>query len=154
MATAKPFTMEQLTPRHFQIMDLAVQGLPSGEIAKRINLGGAYVSTIMAAPNFQHQLAMRRAKFEERLDDKIVNTTIEAGNVLKQNAIRAANKMVSLLDSGTPGLQKSAAADIMDRVGLAKQTQQNVDVNAKVVVLDAKSASVIETLLAEESDLL
>jgi len=151
--SSEALTMEQLTPRHYQIMDLVIQGVKSGQIAKRLDIGHSYVSTILGGPNFQHQLTMRRAKFQDKLDEKIVNTTVEAGNVLKAAAVRAANRMANLVDAGTPGLQKSAAADILDRVGLAKQTQQNIDVSAKVVVLDAKSASVIEDLLAEDKDL-
>ena len=145
-----PSAMEQLTPRHFMIMDLLIQGSKTGEIAKRIGMTHAWVCTIVNDASFQHRLAIRRAKFTEKLDEKAINTVIEAGDTLKKHAVDAANKLVEMLDTGTPGLQKASAVDILDRVGIGKQTQNSTSVSSKVVIIDEKSATVIEKLLIEE----
>ena len=137
--------MEKLTPRSFQIIDLVVQGVKSGQIAKRLSLSHAYVSQIMSAPQFQHQLAMRREKVQDRMDGQIVDSTIEASNKLKKHAIDAANKMVELLDNGSANLQKSAAAEILDRTGV--KTDDKAQVAAAVIVIDDKSAAVIKQAL-------
>ena len=146
-------TMEQLTPRHFEIIDLAIQGLKSGEIAKRMKLTLPYVSTIMGAPNFQHQLAMRRERYVDKLDDKIINSTVEAGNVLKENAVKAANTMVALLDNGSAPIQRQAAAEVLDRAGVQKQNPSTL-IERQTVVIDEKSAKIItETLKIEQGSL-
>ena len=147
-----PSAMEQLTPRHFMIMDLIIQGCKTGDIAKRLGLAHAYICTIVGDASFQHRLAMRREKFTEKLDERVINTVIEAGDALKENAKRAADKLVMLLDTGTPGIQKAAASDILDRVGLGKQTQSLTSVSSKVVIIDEKSATIIENLLTEEKN--
>ena len=144
--------MEQLTPRAYEIIDLAIQGLRSGAIAKRLELTHPYVCTIMSAPNFQHQLAMRREKLSDKIDDKIVNTTVEAGNVLKENAIRAANKMVDLLDNESAPIQQKAASEILDRTGIAKQLTSSSTLQQQVVIVDEKSAMIIKETLMIEKD--
>lgn len=145
--------MEQLTPRHFEIIDLTIQGLKSGQIADRLGLSHPYVSTVMAAPNFQHSLAMRRASFVDKLDEKVINTTVEAGNILKEAAVRAANNLVNKLDCSSDPLQVKAACEILDRSGVPKQAPSSVTMTQQVVIIDEKSAKVIQEMLLIEKDL-
>ena len=83
------------------------------------------------------------------MDGQIVDSTIEASNKLKKHAIDAANKMVELLDNGSANLQKSAAAEILDRTGV--KTDDKAQVAAAVIVIDDKSAAVIKQALAVDN---
>lgn len=144
---------EQLTPRAAQIMDFAIQGLTSGQIAKRIDLSHPYICTIMSAPNFQHQLAIRREKLEERIDDKVANATVEAGTVLKEKAVKAAERLVELVDSENDPLALRASESVLDRVGVSKKTDGGIKLNQQIVIVDDKVARRIqETLEMERND--
>ena len=57
-----------LTPRSMKIMDMVIEGLKSGMIAKELDLTVQYVSTIIHAPQFQHQLAIRRENYQDHFD--------------------------------------------------------------------------------------
>ena len=144
--------MEQLTPRATQIMDLAIQGLKSGAIAKRLDLSHPYICTVMSAPNFQHQLSIRRGKLEDKIDEKIVNTTVEAGNEIKKHAVEAARKMVDLLDNDSPAIVHRAAADVLDRAGVCKKSDQGVKMQQQVVIIDNKTAKIIEETMLMDAE--
>jgi hypothetical protein len=139
-------TTDRISPRANKIMDYYIQGLQSKEIAQRLNLTARYVGEIINAPNFQHQLAIRRARIEEQLDGKIVDSTIEAAEQLKIHAKAAAEKLVGLLDSESESTALKSSTEILDRAGVVSQKQGPV-ANATVVLVDEKSATLIaETL--------
>lgn len=143
---------EQLTPRAVQIQDLAIQGLTSGQIAKRLDMSHPYICTIMSAPNFQHQLAIRRAKLEDRIDDKVANATVEAGTILKGASIEAAKKLVDLVDSSNDPLALRASESVLDRVGVSKKTESGVAMIQQVVIIDDKVAKTIQETLEMETE--
>lgn len=145
---------EQLTPRATQIMDLAIQGLRSGQIAERLGLSHPYVCTVMSAPNFQHQLAIRRERLEDRIDEKVANATVEAATILKENAVRAAKKLVELVDGSDNPLALRASESVLDRAGVTKKSERGgLMMQQQVIVLDEKTAQAIEeTLMMEKSD--
>ena len=135
-------TTNHLNPRYAKIQDMCMQGLKPGQIAERLGLTLPWVSTVINSPNFQHQLSIRRKAFEEVHDQQVINSEKEAADVLKENARRAAQKMVDLLDGDKQEIQIKAAGDILDRVGPSKQTK-NENTNSNVVLIDAKMATVI-----------
>lgn len=139
---AKNHTMADiLTPRAVRIMDLAIQGMAGSEIAKQLEMSAAGVSSIIHAPNFQHQLSIRRAQVEEKMADRIVRKDDEAMGVLKQHAKAAADKIVFTMENAqSQGLQFKAAQDMLDRVGPTKQHSIN---QQSVVVISDKDAAVI-----------
>jgi len=145
--------MEQLTPRAAQIMDLAIQGLGSGDIAKRLELTQPYVCVIMGAGNFQHQLAIRREKLENRIDDKVANATVEAGDVLKDASIQAARKLVALVENDNNPIALRASESVLDRVGVSKKTDGGARMTQQVVIIDDKTARMVqETLEMEKAE--
>lgn len=144
--------MEQLTPRAAQIMDLAIQGLTSGQIAQRLEMSPPYISTIMGAANFQHQLSIRREKLEGRIDDKVVNATVEAGSILKENAVRAAQKIVDLVENDNNPLALRASESILDRIGVSKKVDGGATMVQQVVIIDDKTARAIQETLEMEND--
>lgn len=142
-------TAEKISPRATQIMDLHIQGLRSKDIAARLGLTPRYVGEIINAPNFQHTLAIRRSLFEEKLDNKIVNTTISAADEIKKHAKAAADRLVSLLDGDSESTQMKASTEILDRVGIVSQ-KKGAEVSASVVIVDEKSAALINETLRME----
>lgn len=145
-------TVDTITPRAAKIMDLVMQGLKSGQIAERIGLTPTYVSAILHAPQFQHQLAIRRGKFEEKFDDEIITSEIEAANVLREHSKQAANRMVELLDSSKDEMAFRASADILDRAGVQKQSKNTTINQTAIVVLDEKRARLIQETLEMGED--
>jgi hypothetical protein len=142
--------MEQLTPRAVQIMDLTIQGLKSGQIAERLGLTGAYVSTITSAANYQHQLAIRREKLENRIDDKVVNATVEAADVLKEHSVQAARNLVAMADGDKSPISLRANESVLDRVGVSKKSDGGIKMAQQVVIIDDKTAKTIQETLEME----
>lgn len=150
-------TTEHLTPRATQIMDLVIQGMKSGAIAERLGLTGPYVSVVVNAPQFKHQLAIRQKRLADRADDaafdqnqEAIRVVQDADNTLKANAKAAADKMVALLDAESEAIQHRAAVDILDRDGLQRQTKTNIDATQTITVLDEKAAQLIKETLEQD----
>ncbi len=142
--------MESLTPRAAQIMDLAIQGLPAGQIAKRIGLSQTYISTIMGAANFQHQLAIRREKLDDRMDDKIVNATVEAADVIKDHVVQAARNLVRMADCDKNPLSLKANESVLDRGGIPKKVDGGIKMTQQIVIIDDKTAKAIQETMEME----
>ena len=130
-------------------MDFVIQGLKSGMIAERLNLTLPYVSTIINAPQFQHQLAIRREKIENEIDSGVishkqeaVNASIEAERVLRAHAKQTAENLVRLVDGDKEPISLRASQDLLDRVGPQKRT--GVDVASTVVNIDMEAAILIK----------
>ena len=135
-----------LTPRSLKIMDMVIQGLKSGAIAERLELTVQYVSTVVHAPQFQHQLAIRREIYQEHFDQSLIENEQDANKILKKNAIAAALKMVALMEAGNSNIQLKASCDIMDRVGPTKQNK-NIDISQTNIIVDEKMAKLIKETL-------
>lgn len=139
-------TSNHLNPRYQQIQDLCMLGYKPGEIAEKLGMSLSWVSTILNAPNFQHQLSIRQAKHIDELDTDIIRTKKEAVDELKENALKAAQKMVNLLDSSKEETILKAASDILDRVGPAKKSGSEGS-NNTVIMIDTKMANIIQESL-------
>lgn len=135
-----------LTPRAGKIMDMVITGLKSGEIADKLGLTVQYISTIVHGPQFQHQLAIRREKFEDDFDDNLIASEQKANQILRENAAKAANKMVALLDSESEQIIHKASTDIMDRVGPTKQNK-SIDLSQTNIIIDEGMANLIKETL-------
>lgn len=143
---------ETLTPRATEMLDLAIQGLKPGQIAERLSLSLPYVSTILNAPNFQHMLAIRRGKLEDRIDDKIVNSKVEAADVIAAHAVEAAKKLVALADCEHNPIALRASESILDRAGVIKKSDGGGRMTQQIVIIDNKTAQVIQETLEMEKD--
>ena len=135
-----------LTPRAMKIMDMVIAGLKSGAIADKLGLTVQYISTIVHAPQFEHQLAIRRERFEEEFDHSLIETEQEAASILKRNAAEAARKLVKLLDSESEAIVHKTSTDIMDRVGPTKQNR-NIDIAQTNIIINDSMASLIKETL-------
>jgi hypothetical protein len=126
-------------------MDLVIEGLKPGQIAERLNLTLSYVSTIIHAPQFDHQLAIRRERIEERIDSDVVDRIQESTEILRKNAVAAANRIAAQVDSESDAIAFRASTDILDRVG--QQKRSGVEVTQTTVNIDVKAAMLIKETL-------
>ena len=147
---------ETLTPRYNRILDLAMKGLSVREISQVLDMHRTTVSNIMNAANFQHQLAVRRAQYEEkhdesvlRLEEETISAEKEAQEELRKNALQAAQKMVDLLDDESPTIQLKTSAEILNRVGVCSKVGGASAQAAVIINISEKDAAVIKETLSE-----
>ena len=135
-------------------MDLVIRGFNTTQIAGRVGLSRNYVSAILNAPNFEHQLAIRRERWIDRHDEDQLSEQKEADRVLTEAAAEGAREMARLLSDDSSAIRFKAAQDILDRKGPAKRSSGGGGASAAVVVINAEDAGVIkETLEMVEGEL-
>jgi hypothetical protein len=146
----------KMLPRHYQILDLFIQGKSNAEIAEVIGISKHRVSRICNAPAFQDQLSRRRRSLEEKMDQSIavgvLSSTIDVHKQLKKLSERAVSKLGTLLESEDENVQFRSAADILDRSGFAKVSRLESESKASVVVLDAALIQMLKNTLDEDRD--
>jgi len=141
-------SIEKLTPRHYRILDFAVAGLTSGEIAKNLSMTKAMVSIVMQSPSFQHQFALRRSKLEEKQDEHNANSIDEVKKVLQESAIDAARKMIGHMDSPNENVSLKSATEILDRTGYPKESKiaQSNEAVTQIIINSVDFANLKESL--------
>ena len=140
---------QQLCPRAYQIMDLYIQGYSTNEIARELSITPQYVGMIINAPNFQHSIAIRKAQLAEQVDARIADQVVDATIVLKNSAKKAAERLVSLLDSDRESIQLKSSLEVLAIDGV--QAVKTPDMAVAVVNIGEKEAQIIaETLKMKE----
>jgi len=141
-------SIEKLTPRHYRILDFAVAGLTSGEIAKNLSMTKAMVSIVMQSPSFQHQFALRRSKLEDKQDEHNANSVDEVKKVLQDSAIDAAKKMIDHVNSPNENISLKSASEILDRAGYPKESKvaQSNEVATQIIINSVDFANLKESL--------
>jgi len=144
------FQLDKLNPRHFKILDLCIRGLSAGEIAEELSMHKNQISAVINSPNFQHQLSIRRASYEEKADAQQIHAEDEATRVLKESAVEAAQKLKTHLTSEDDTVSLRSATAILDRTGHAKREPTGgVAVQINISSEDAKI--IAETIDLEKS---
>ena len=131
-------------------MDMVLEDAGTGEIAKALGLTPSYVSTIIHAPQFEHQLAVRKAHITEQFDDNLVSTVEEANDLLRKHAFAAATKLVALTGSDNENVAHKASVDVLGISGITKQTQ-NVNIDQTNIIIDENAAELIKETLEMDS---
>ena len=156
MSNLSPNYAATLTPRYQKIMDLAMRGNTPVEIANLLGTPYRTVVRLMSAPNFEHQLAIRRAQYEEKHDESILRHEEEAVAAedvaraeLRKNALQAAQKMVDLLDDESPTIQLKTSAEILNRVGVCSKVGGASAQAAVIINISEKDAAVIKETLSD-----
>lgn len=139
-----------LTPRAGKIMDMVLEGVKSGEIARALGLTPSYVSAIIHAPQFEHQLAVRKAHITEQFDDDLASTAEAANDLLRKHAFEAATKLVNLISSDSASVAHKASQDVLDRAGITKQAQ-NINIDQTNIIIDEAAALLIKETLEMDS---
>jgi len=133
-------------------MDLYIQGYGTNEIARELSITPQYVGMIINAPNFQHSIAIRKAQLTEQVDARIADQVVDATIILKNSAKKAAERLVSLLDSDRESIQLKSSLEVLAIDGV--QAVKTPDTAVAVVNIGEKEAKIIaETLkMKEKSD--
>ena len=149
-------TTPHITPRAGMIMNLLIQGLKPGQIAERIGMSSAWLSTIMNGPQFKDQLAIRREAIENRIDSGVIDhmnedvaQANEAERVLRAHAAETARNVVRLIEGDNANVSLRASQDLLDRVG--PQKRSGVDITQASITIDIKSAMLIKETFEMES---
>jgi Spy/CpxP family protein refolding chaperone len=136
-------------------MDCFIAGWTNNQVAEKFNMKPTQVSIILHSPNFQHEMALRRARNQQTVDQAIVETTTQrqkVDEIIKNGTIKAAEKMCSLVDSEDESIARQSASDLLDRGGFPKTTKQESKTMAAVMVLDEKMVKRIEESVLLDED--
>lgn len=143
MPSLSNVAIESLNPRHYKILDLCVRGKTAKQIADYLEMTPKQVSIVLGSPGFQHQFAIRRAKYEQTADDKHIEAEDSATMILKEAARDAADKMKSLLTSEDETISLRSATAILDRTGHHKTESRAGRGSQTAIFINAEQAQVI-----------
>jgi len=139
------FSLQKLNPRHYKILDMCLQGLQAVDIASQLKMSPTQINNIIRSPSFQHQFALRRQKLESIQDTTEVDSVKQ---LLKQNAEKAASKLVDCINSDDERIAIKSASEILDRSGYPKEQQQNVQDNSVNIIISADELSILKESLS------
>ena len=147
--------IESLTPRHFKILDYAIEGRTPGDIAESLSMHLTQVSKIMHSPCFVHQLAIRRKLYEEKHDSMVVDEEDEVMKSLKQAAKDAASKIINKISSDDDKISLRAAESVLDRTGYSKiikdERKGNTNIGPVIILTDKDVTRIVDTIEIENS---
>jgi len=144
--------INQLTPRHLKIVDLAIKGWAPGKIAKHLQMTPVAISMIMHSPTWEHEFALRRAIHEERDDNKQISDEDEVTRTLRDGAKRAAEKLVAHIDSTEESISVKSAEAVLDRTGYSRVREDKQSIIAPTIIINDKDSKVLlETIDMIES---
>ena len=138
----------KLNDRHKQIIDYCLAGFKQADIARQLNMSAGQVNLIVNAPNFQHELAIRREVLQDVKVDKLANREDPVLSQLKQGALAAASRLVLGMNDESPTVAIKSATEILDRVGFGKVTKIDANIKAATVVLKTEEARALMDTLA------
>jgi len=113
--------IQALLPRHFKMIELALEGKSVVQIAKELGMNKCSVSSVLKSPMIQNELARQRAERESKMIESENIRITGAMNILNAQADEAARTLGALLKSPDERIQLSSAKEILDRV-LDKKT--------------------------------
>ena len=116
-------SIQKLKESHMNMVTLMLEGLSDIEIGDATGYTPVQVRNVKNSPIFQHELAVRREELDKGTITKIQDNLSDASKILADNASRAAETQVDLLDSENEAIQQRAAQDILDRAGFPKVTK-------------------------------
>ncbi len=137
--------IQKLSARHYKILELCLRGWTGQAIAEHLNMGAQQVSIVINSPSFQYQLAERRSKLNDRVDQDIVEQTAKVDDAIAKYTMAAVDRLGFVVKAGKDGDAIRAADSILDRGGHARV--QKTEQKSISVTIDAKDAALIaETL--------
>jgi len=144
--------MKRLLPRHYEILDLYLEGMAIKDIAKQVGMAPGSVSLITRNPSFIKEVERRREQRNKELDQLRADKITRAKDILLDHAELAAQRHVELLDSKDERVRQSSANSILDRVGLPKITESINKGAPQVVVLDTAQLNLLSIALEESKE--
>lgn len=143
-------TIQKLSNRHFKILEFCLRGWTGKQIANHLKMSETQISIITKSPTFQYELAMRREKLDNIVDDKIVEEVDEVENIIKEGTVAAARRLVGTVQNADSNVALKASEAVLDRGGYPKvsSTEKRV-VNVNI---DAKLGELIKETLELDKD--
>lgn len=139
--------LKDLMPHHQRIIDLCLAGYDKKEIALAMEMTPTAISMIVNSPNFQHDLARRRASMTETIEENVATVKTRAKEILERGTEKAALVQNNLLDSASEKMRLQASQAILDRCfGEKGQVTNNV------LVLDEKALAALQAALRESDE--
>jgi len=144
--------LQRLLPRHFRMMELAMQGYSTKEIAQACDVHIATVSNVFNSPLFQEEVSKRRMDRKEKLEKEVERIEGDALEYLQKHAMTAARKTVELVGSDNERIALSSAKEILDRVASKERhTSVFMDGDAMRTLMDAlRETRQVKEIVVEE----
>ena len=139
---------ERLLPRHYQIMDLRMQGQNYREISDNLRISYRQVANVCNTPQFQNALALRRSSVEDQVEEDILKTQSDVLTEIKNSTMQAVRRLIQLVDDDNVAVARQAANDILDRGGYPKVSRQESQ-NESTLVVDSEQAALLKRALEE-----
>lgn len=139
--------LRRILPRHFQILELYLQGYRPIDIAQVVQMSPSAISIITNSPLFQDEVARRRES-REKLNDQMAvvekaDTELKAQQVLEKASVRAAQVHVDLLTNPNAKIAQASANAILDRV-----VDKKVD-RGTTIIIDKAAIELLQLVLVE-----
>lgn len=122
---------DKLTPRHRALMRRLVGGMPLKDACDDIGFSISRASIIVNSPLFQEEMKVMEAEVAREFAEAEAQRPSDPTRiVLSDSAETAAKTLKGALSDENPTVRMSAAKDILDRTGYAKEDK----IKAKVLV--------------------
>ena len=116
---------DKLTPRHRALMRLLVSGKELKDAAPSLGFSVVRASVVVNSPLFQEEMKQMEtdvnSTFTEAEGLKNIDATDDTRVELMDAKVKAAKTLSGALDDGDKKIALSAAKDILDRTGYAKE---------------------------------
>jgi hypothetical protein len=138
---------DKVTPRHRALMRRLVSGMTLSDACTDIGFSVSRASLIVNSPLFQAEMkTMEREVAKEFTEAEANRPTDPTRVVLSDSAETAARTLKGALSDENPTIRVSAAKDILDRTGYAKEDK----IKAKVLVEPSQSLIDVMSRIVQE----
>lgn len=125
-----------ITPRHRALMRKLVAGGKLGDVCEEMGFSISRASVVVNSPLFQGEMKVMEADVAEKFSSAEAEKSVDATReLLNDSRERAAKTLNGALDDVSVSARISAAKDILDRTGYAKEDK----ITANVVVEPSQS---------------
>ena len=138
--------LRDLLPRHHQIVELVMDGLPNGEIAEIVGCTPQTISNVRNGSEVQHMLALRHARIAAASDDRRASDAAEVSEAIRSRTLDAVKRLGMVLDHGKDRDALRAAEAILDRGGFPRV--QRTEAKSVAITLDSNDVSRLAETLA------
>ncbi|KKL64673.1 hypothetical protein LCGC14_2162600 [marine sediment metagenome] len=133
--------IQQLSARHHKIVELCLRGWIPKDIAEHLDMSQQQVSIVINSSSFQYQLAERRSKLNDRVDQDIVEQTQKVDDAIAEHTMSAVSRLGLIATAGKDSDAIRACDSILDRGGHARV--QKTESKSVSVTIDASDAKLI-----------
>lgn len=137
--------IQRMLPRHYRIVELALDGMGVKEIAGVMGMTPVGVGLILKSEIVQGEMARRRVGLERKQDDVRVCHVDMARSTLERSSLRAAEKLDEQVDHVDPRVAQGACDKILSMV-MGKRDEAG---QRGITVINAEQLNVLMCALGE-----